>query len=61
MNCIRNQLKPFKSRDQARRANFRWQVFVYMKRSSLPWGKRNHVGIIDANFIFVYDKDHIYV
>jgi len=40
MNCLRNQLKPFKSRDQARRTNFRWQVFKYICREILYPGAK---------------------
>lgn len=40
MNWLRNQLKPFKSRDQARRTNVRWQVFKYICREILYPGAK---------------------
>lgn len=53
----KSTVKPFKSRDQARRTNFRWQVFSIYVEKFFTLGKGNHLGVIDATFIFVYDKD----
>lgn len=41
----KSAVKPFKSRDQARRTNFRWQVFKYICREILYPGAK---GIILA-------------
>lgn len=40
MNSLRNELKPFKSGDQARRTNFRWQVLKYICREILYPGAK---------------------
>lgn len=60
VNCLSGQLKPFNSRDQGRRINFRWHILKYIcGENSLPCGTGNHIGIIDTRLISLYDEHHI--
>lgn len=54
VSCLSSQLKPFNSRDQGRRINFRWHILRYLcGENSLPCGTGNHIGIIDTRLPYV--------
>ena len=57
VSCLSRQLKPFNSRDQGRRINFRWHILRYLcGENSLPCGTGNHIGIIDTRLTSLCDK-----